>query len=132
MFSALSSTVVSGRSSDCTERIRIGESAGLILRIVGCAGKSLGNWPCAASIASSTSVEAASILRFKSNCSVIVLVPSTLVDVICVKSEICANWVSSGSATLDAIVSGLAPGYCVVTVMVGKSTCGSGATGKSG
>ena len=32
-------------------------------------------------------------------------------------------------ATADAIVSGLAPGNAACTMMVGKSTCGSGATG---
>ena len=42
------------------------------------------------------------------------------------------NWRSSGVATVDAMVSGLAPGNCAVTWMVGKSTCGSGATGSSG
>ena len=30
------------------------------------------------------------------------------------------------------MVSGLAPGSCAVTRMVGKSTCGSGATGSNG
>jgi hypothetical protein len=33
-------------------------------------------------------------------------------------------------ATLDAITSGLAPGSCAATEIVGKSTCGSGATGR--
>ena len=41
------------------------------------------------------------------------------------------NWRSSGAATDDAIVSGLAPGSAADTWMVGKSTCGSGATGSS-
>ena len=39
------------------------------------------------------------------------------------------RWRSSGLATLVATVSGLAPGNCALTEMVGKSTCGSGATG---
>ena len=72
------------------------------------------------------------MLRSRSNCRVIVLVPSTLIEVICARPLIWLNCVSSGCATLDAMVSGLAPGYCAVTVMVGKSTCGSGATGSSG
>ena len=38
---------------------------------------------------------------------------------------------SSGVATDEAIVSGLAPGRLQLTWMVGKSTRGSGATGKS-
>jgi hypothetical protein len=36
---------------------------------------------------------------------------------------------SSGVATADAIVSGLAPGSEALTEMVGNSTCGSGDTG---
>ena len=43
---------------------------------------------------------------------------------------ICENWRSSGWATLEAIVSGLAPGSAAFTWMVGKSTCGSAATGR--
>ena len=37
---------------------------------------------------------------------------------------------SKGVATVAAIVSGLAPGSDAETDIVGKSTCGSGATGK--
>ena len=39
------------------------------------------------------------------------------------------NWRSSGVATEEAMVSGLAPGKPADTEMVGKSTCGSGETG---
>ena len=63
---------------------------------------------------------------------VIAVVPSELVEVICATPGICANWRSSGCATDEAMVSGLAPGRLAVTWMVGKSTCGSGATGSSG
>ena len=41
------------------------------------------------------------------------------------------NCRSSGVATADAIVSGLAPGRLALTLIVGNSTCGSGATGSS-
>ena len=41
------------------------------------------------------------------------------------------NCRSSGVATADAIVSGLAPGRLADTEMVGKSTCGSGDTGSN-
>src|ERR1700676_740417 len=41
------------------------------------------------------------------------------------------NWRSSGVATADAIVSGLAPGKPAETEMTGNSTCGSGATGRN-
>ena len=36
------------------------------------------------------------------------------------------NWRSSGVATEEAMVSGLAPGKLRPTEIVGKSTCGSG------
>ena len=39
-----------------------------------------------------------------------------------------ANCRSRGVAIDDAIVSGLAPGSCALTVMVEMSTCGNGAT----
>ena len=60
------------------------------------------------------------------------MLPSALVEVIWLTPGICANWRSSGCATEDAMVSGLAPGSEPLTWMVGKSTCGSGATGSSG
>src|SRR5690242_12167180 len=41
-----------------------------------------------------------------------------------------ANWRSSGAATDDAMVSGLAPGSDADTEIAGKSTCGSAATGR--
>src|SRR5262249_24076164 len=40
------------------------------------------------------------------------------------------NWRSSGVATAEAIVSGLAPGRLAETWIVGNSTCGSGETGR--
>ena len=52
-----------------------------------------------------------------------------LVEVISVTPAMRPNWRSSGVATADAIVSGLAPGKPAETVIVGKSTCGSGETG---
>ena len=70
--------------------------------------------------------------RLSSNWIVIEALPSALVEVIWATPGIVANCRSSGVATLVAIVSGLAPGSCAETWMVGKSTCGSGATGSSG
>ena len=58
--------------------------------------------------------------------------PSVLTDVIWVMPEIWPNRRSSGAATVEAMVSGLAPASVTDTWMVGKSTCGSGATGSSG
>src|SRR5882757_277459 len=72
------------------------------------------------------------MLRPRSNCTVICVVPNTLEDVSWATPGMAANWYSSGVATADAIVSGLAPGNFADTWMVGKSTCGNGATGSNG
>ena len=57
--------------------------------------------------------------------------PSELVEVICVTDAMRPNCRSSGVATAEAIVSGLAPGRFALTEIVGKSTEGSGATGNN-
>src|ERR1700735_1696757 len=71
------------------------------------------------------------MLRFRSICSVMLLAPSVLDEVISVTEAMCPNWRSSGVATDDAMVSGLAPGKAADTEMVGKSTWGSGDTGSN-
>ena len=91
-----------------------------------------GNCALAALIAAWMSPAAPSMLRSRSNCTVTLVTPSTLTEVSCATPGICANCVSSGCATVAAMVSGLAPGSWPVTTMVGKSTRGSGATGSSG
>jgi hypothetical protein len=73
-------------------------------------GRFGGSWLRAALMAACTSRAAASMLRSRSNCSTIVVAPSRLVDVISVTPAMRANWRSSGVATEEAIVSGLAPG----------------------
>src|ERR1700735_4322244 len=78
------------------------------------------------------SLAAASVVRLRSNWTVIAVAPSELVDVICDTPGICAIWRSRGCATEVAIVSGEAPGSEAETVIVGKSTCGKGATGSEG
>ncbi len=50
------------------------------------------------------------MLRLRSNCSVIRVLPSELLDVIELIPAMLENWFSNGVATEDAIVSGLAPG----------------------
>ena len=70
-----------------------GGSARVVLAIIAC-----------------TSCAAASMLRFKSNCSVMLVLPCELVELIDVRPAIAENCFSSGSATAVAIVSGLAPG----------------------
>src|SRR5271166_3559565 len=69
------------------------------------------------------------MLRFSSNCNVMLVEPSVLDEVISVTDAIRPNCRSRGVATDDAMVSGLAPGRPALTEMVGKSTCGRGATG---
>src|SRR5208337_4316609 len=112
--------------------MRMGVSEGLTLRYVGGLGRSFGNWPAAALIAAWMSLAAASMLRLRSNWTVIAVAPSELVDVIWETPGIWAICRSSGWATEAAIVSGEAPGNVAETVIVGKSTCGSGATGSDG
>jgi hypothetical protein len=56
--------------------------------------------------------------------------PSELEEVISVTAAMRPSERSSGAATVAAMVSGLAPGSPAFTEMVGKSTCGSGATGR--
>ena len=81
-------------------------------------------------MAACTSRAAASMLRLKSNCIVIDVEPRKLVLVISLTPAMRPNCRSSGVATADAIVSGLAPGSDADTEIVGKSTCGSGETGR--
>ncbi len=57
--------------------------------------------------------------------------PRPLVEVISVIPAMRPNWRSSGVATAEAIVSGLAPGSPELTLIVGNSTCGRGETGRN-
>ena len=59
----------------------------------------------------------------------IVVEPSALVEVMESTPAIVENFFSSGSATDEATVSGLAPGRVAETVIVGKSTLGRSLTG---
>src|SRR6476469_8227064 len=71
------------------------------------------------------------MLRDSSNCSVTRALPSEDDDVISVTPEMRPSARSSGVATVAAITSGLAPGSDAETDTTGKSTCGSGETGRS-
>ncbi len=57
--------------------------------------------------------------------------PSELDEVISAMPAMRPKRRSSGVATPEAIVTGLAPGSEALTEMVGRSICGSGATGRS-
>ena len=89
----------------------------------------MGSWRAAAEMDACTSCAAASMLRLSSNCMVTCVEPRVLVDVIESMPAIVENWRSSGVATEDAMVSGLAPGRLADTLMVGKSTFGRSLTG---
>ena len=80
-------------------------------------------------IAACTSWAAASMLRERSNWSVICVEPSAFAEFIAARPAMVENWRSSGVATEEAIVSGLAPGLDARTRMVGKSTLGRSLTG---
>src|SRR5579862_6315276 len=82
-------------------------------------------------MAASTSRAAPSILRDRSNCKVIEVLPSELDEVISVIPAICPSWRSSGVATEEAMISALAPGRLAETETVGKSTWGRGETGRT-
>ena len=62
------------------------------------------------------------MLRLRSNCKVTLQEPSVLEEVISVTPAMRPNWRSSGVATEEAMVSGLAPGSDAETETVGKST----------
>ena len=59
--------------------------------------------------------------RSWSNSSVIEVLPSVLVELMMSRPAMVENCFSSGSATEDAMVSGLAPGSAAVTLMTGVS-----------
>src|SRR5439155_4888540 len=71
-----------------------------------------------------TSWAAASMFRSRLNWSVIWVSPSALDEVIESMPAIVVNCFSSGVATAEAIVSGLAPGSAAETWIVGKSMFG--------
>src|SRR5215510_11661905 len=109
----------------------MGESAGFTFWKVGGVGISGGSWPPAAVIAACTSSAAPSRLRLRLNWIVMLDWPRELVEVIESMPAIVENCFSSGVATDEAIVSGLAPGKEALTKMVGKSTFGRSLTGSN-
>ena len=110
--------------------VMMGALAGLALLYVGLLRIPVGNMLRAALIAACTSRAAALISRDRSNCSVIRVEPCELFDVISVMPAMLPSARSSGVATLDAMVSGLAPGRLADTEIVGMSICGKAATGR--
>ncbi len=82
-------------------------------------------------MADCTSCAAASSERSSENCSVMLVEPRELVEVIESRPGMVENCRSSGVATDAAMVSGLAPGRLAFTWMVGKSTFGRSLTGSA-
>src|SRR5664279_4022690 len=109
----------------------MGESAGFTFWKVGGVGICGGNWPPAAVMAAWTSNAAPSRLRLRLNWIVMFVSPREFVDVIESMPAMVENCFSSGVATEEAIVSGLAPGREALTKIVGKSTFGRSLTGSS-
>src|SRR5512142_491860 len=108
----------------------MGWSDGFTLRKVGGVGMLGGNWPPAAEIADCTSTAAPSRLRDKSNWMVMLVKPNWLLEVNWLTPAMVENCFSSGVATEEAIVCGLAPGSTALTLIVGKSTFGRSLTGR--
>src|SRR5512142_791298 len=109
----------------------MGWSAGFTFRNVGGEGMLGGSCRPAAEMADCTSWAAASRLRERSNWMVIWVAPRNELELMLLTPAMVANWPSSGVATEEAIVSGLAPGRLALTWMVGKSTLGRSETGRS-
>src|SRR5262249_61661243 len=89
---------------------RIGLCAGLVLEYEGGDGMFAGRAPAEREMAACTSCAAASTLRLRSNCSVMLVSPTELDEVMFWMPGIVENWLSSGVGTVEAIVSGFAPG----------------------
>jgi hypothetical protein len=119
----------SGSVADRSTRNITGWSPGFTFWYDGGAGICGGSARAARAIIAWTSCAAASMFRLNSNCSVMFVLPCELVELIDETPAIVANCFSSGSATAEAIVSGLAPGRLALTWIVGKSTVGRSLTG---
>src|SRR5574340_430200 len=107
----------------------MGWSAGLTLRSVGGEGRFWGRSREALEIMVCTSCAAASRLRLKLNCKVMLVLPRELTEVMESRPAMVENCRSRGMATVAAMVLGLAPGWETLTTMVGKSTLGRSLTG---
>jgi len=70
-------------------------------------------------IAACTSCSATPSDTARSNCRVTTDAPPELVEDICFSPGICPSCFSNGAVTIRVVSSGLAPGYSVVTWMIG-------------
>src|ERR1700728_2455384 len=108
-----------GRVSELTPRKKIGWPAGFTLLNDGGRGMFGGSRPPALAMPDSMSWAAASMLRSSVNWIVMEVLPSELEEFIESMPAMVENWFSSGVATEEAMVSGLAPGRLALTWMVG-------------
>src|SRR5260370_12020087 len=115
---------------DVSASTKTGAAAVLALRKLGKVGKSLGRSASEALIAACTSRAARSMSRPIANCSWMLVEPSPLVEVIWVMPAISPSRRSKGAATVAAITEGSAPGRDALTLIEGKSTLGTDATGR--
>ncbi|CAB5723950.1 Uncharacterised protein [Delftia tsuruhatensis] len=118
-FSTRSLTRITGSVGEVMASVRMGASAGLTLLYSGGMGRSPGSRLAPALMAACTCCSATSMAMSSAKRSVITEAPPELVDDICARPGIWPSWRSSGAVTLEVITSGLAPGYRVVTWMVG-------------
>ena len=102
---------------------------GLALRKIGTLGSPVGRSVAAAFKAACTSRAAASTLRVRSKIAMITDEPSDETEVSSLTPAISPTRRSIGAATVDAMFSALAPGYCVAMNTAGKSIAGRLATG---
>ena len=109
----------------------MGAAAGFDLRNWGWLGMSAGRSIWAALIAAWTSRAAPSMSRSRSNCTLMLVAPSELTEVIWSTPAISPRWRSKGAATVAAIVAGSAPGWLAQTRITGRSTLGRLATGRA-
>src|SRR5215510_5744264 len=126
---AYSSRVHIGIVSEVSAIRKMEASAGFTLRNDGGVLIVGGSWRRAREMADCTSCAAASMSRSSENCIVIWEAPTMLVEDMLSMPAMSENSFSSGNATAEAIVSGLAPGSAADTWIVGKSTLGSAETG---
>src|SRR6476661_7007673 len=109
--------VESGSVGECSTRNITGWSPGFTFWYDGGAGICGGSCRAVFAIIACTSCAAASMFRLRSNCSVMLVLPWALVEFTDCRPAMVANCFSSGSATEDATVSGLAPGNDALTWM---------------
>ena len=110
---------MTGSEGEVMASVSTGASAGLTLLYSGGMGRSLGSRLLPALMAACTCCSATSMDMFSEKRSVMTEAPPELVDDIWSSPGIWPNWRSSGAVTLEVITSGLAPGYRVVTSIVG-------------